>query len=291
MTKKRRKSYECLNCGFKLKDYMNYCPNCGQENNDVRVGVKVLINDFLKDYITFDSKIFRSLRPLLFSPGKLSLEFSEGRRNQYIPPIRLYLFISFIFFFLSSLDMLDNDKSLVSDEKDSIVRFDLNDDSTSIAKADTVKTPSTNEGFMGINQQKILHFMELPDKKKEELLSSGVSIMMFVFLPLYALLLYFVFYRSRKLYVEHLVFSFHLHSFYFLLFSLSILLGALLDQDIFIVVSLLLILVYTFIAIKKVYQKHNLWALFQTCIVFLFQTIFLMIGFFGVIMGILIKMD
>src|SRR5690606_9058630 len=98
-----RKKVVCPNCKVKLNENVNFCHNCGQENHDKRASVKMLVNDFSQDYFTFDSKLFRSLRPLLFNPGFLTLEFINGKRMNYIRPIRLYLFISFIYFLTSSL--------------------------------------------------------------------------------------------------------------------------------------------------------------------------------------------
>ena len=44
--------------------------------------------------------------------------------------------------------------------------------------------------------------------------------MMFILLPLFALILMVNFYRSKKFYVEHLIYSFHLHSFVFMFLAL-----------------------------------------------------------------------
>lgn len=65
---------------------------------------------FLNDYFTFDSKIFRSIRPLFAKPGFLTLEYLEGRRVSYIPPLRLFIFSSIIFFLL--LSVLDQGESM-----------------------------------------------------------------------------------------------------------------------------------------------------------------------------------
>ncbi|MCO4799896.1 MAG: DUF3667 domain-containing protein, partial [Colwelliaceae bacterium] len=40
----------------------------------------------------------RTLFPLIFKPGFLTNEYIAGRRVHYVPPLRLYLFISIIFF-------------------------------------------------------------------------------------------------------------------------------------------------------------------------------------------------
>ena len=69
------------------------------------VTFKQFILDFLGDYFTFDSLILRSVRPLLFKPGFLTQEFLAGRRVSYIPPLRMFIFISIVFFlFLGAVD-------------------------------------------------------------------------------------------------------------------------------------------------------------------------------------------
>ncbi len=87
----------CKNCEIKLEKDFKFCPNCGQEHKDKVVHFKQFILDFLGDYFTFDSLIIRSVKPLLFNPGFLTNEFLAGRRVRYIPPLRMFIFISIIF--------------------------------------------------------------------------------------------------------------------------------------------------------------------------------------------------
>lgn len=95
----------CKNCETKLVDDFRFCPACGQEHKDKVVTFKQFVLDFLGDYFTFDSLIIRSVQPLLFKPGFLTKEFLAGRRVRYIPPIRMFIFISILFFLvLGSVD-------------------------------------------------------------------------------------------------------------------------------------------------------------------------------------------
>jgi hypothetical protein len=74
-----------------------YCSACGQQ----AVGDNTFghfLHQFLGDYFTFDSKIIRSLRPLVLQPGELALEYMRGRRQRYIPPVRMFIFLSVLFF-------------------------------------------------------------------------------------------------------------------------------------------------------------------------------------------------
>jgi len=53
-----------------------------------------LIGDSFLDYFHFDSKFFRTILPLLFKPGWLTLEYMKGRRKSYVEPFKLFLVIS-----------------------------------------------------------------------------------------------------------------------------------------------------------------------------------------------------
>jgi hypothetical protein len=101
----QNKSDSCFNCGESLKNEENYCPNCGQKNMDLNISFNELLKDFASDYFTFDSKFLRTVFPLLFKPGKVPKDFIEGKRLKYIAPLRGFLFLSFISFFLWGLSV------------------------------------------------------------------------------------------------------------------------------------------------------------------------------------------
>jgi hypothetical protein len=44
----------------------------------------------------------RTMKPLLFHPGKLTRDYLDGRRFRYTPPLRLYIFSSIACFFLAA---------------------------------------------------------------------------------------------------------------------------------------------------------------------------------------------
>ena len=55
----------CSNCGKQTSG--NFCAHCGQSNRDYFVTFGQLFRDFLNDYLTFDTKFFRSIVPLLIA--------------------------------------------------------------------------------------------------------------------------------------------------------------------------------------------------------------------------------
>ncbi len=94
----------CPNCSENLTG--NFCANCGQKAKNLNVPFKELVSEVVGDIFTFDSRFFRTLMPLIAKPGFLTVEYNLGRRSRYVTPFRLYVFISFILFFmLSSIDV------------------------------------------------------------------------------------------------------------------------------------------------------------------------------------------
>ncbi len=91
---------KCANCMAPLVG--PYCAICGQEQDAHRRTVKGLTHDFVKDVVNFDSRLLRTARALFFEPGELACAYRQGRTRPYVPPVRLYLFVSLLFFLILS---------------------------------------------------------------------------------------------------------------------------------------------------------------------------------------------
>ncbi|WP_224996510.1 DUF3667 domain-containing protein [Cesiribacter sp. SM1] len=101
--KKLHKQPACLNCNRPLSSTDNFCSGCGQENTKHTISFGTFLHDFFSNYLSFDSRIGRSTVPFLLQPGLLTKKFNEGKRTSFVHPLRLYLIISFVFFFLLSM--------------------------------------------------------------------------------------------------------------------------------------------------------------------------------------------
>jgi hypothetical protein len=91
----------CLNCGEVLRG--QHCSHCGQRAKVRVLSLGSMLRDLFVDLTEFDSRIWRTLKPLAFSPGTLTVEFLRGRRTHYSPPFRMYLILSVVFFLLTSV--------------------------------------------------------------------------------------------------------------------------------------------------------------------------------------------
>ncbi|MGD0191368.1 MAG: DUF3667 domain-containing protein [Rhizomicrobium sp.] len=92
---------KCANCSGPVVG--PFCAVCGQSRNTHRRSVRILLSDFMREIVSFDSRILRTARALMAQPGELSVAFREGRTQRYVPPVRLYLFVTLIFFLTLSI--------------------------------------------------------------------------------------------------------------------------------------------------------------------------------------------
>jgi hypothetical protein len=93
-----RKDPTCLNCGSEVTE--RYCTHCGQENIEPHETFGHLVSHFFQDITHYDSKAWITIRDLLFRPGLLTKLYLSGKRQSFVNPIRMYVFVSFVFFLL-----------------------------------------------------------------------------------------------------------------------------------------------------------------------------------------------
>jgi len=236
MTRRLRRADHCLNCGTAVQS--NYCPECGQENSDYRVSLRPLLGELTEELFQLESRIWRSLAALLLRPGRLSVEYNQGRRVRYTSPLRLYLVASVAYFFIAGL--VPSKATTVHLEPIDAAKFsqELEHEQTGWKRRLLTKVIDLSKADLTVANQRIQRAMleSLPKT-------------MAVLVPLFALLMK-LFYR-RRFYVEHLVFALHAHAFGFLLLIPTAWAG---HQEIELAV-LLLVLVYAVLAARRAYGE------------------------------------
>ena len=85
----------CLNCGAELKG--TYCHLCGQEATDKSRTVIGFVKEYLNNAFLWDSKFFSTLWTLLRHPGKLTKDFLQGKIISQENPLKLNMFLLFVF--------------------------------------------------------------------------------------------------------------------------------------------------------------------------------------------------
>lgn len=188
----------CRNCGARLVG--PYCAECGQEARQRAVPFWQFGREALGEVFSFDTRFLRAFRPLLFRPGFLAKEYFAGRRKRYVPPLRLYLFVSFIYFLVFGLPGV---RPYVSEgpapEQEQTEQAPADASQGSAATSKEEETEDRDPIAYGTGRT----------------LAHNFSVFLFAFVPLIALGLTLLYVRSGWLYVHHLIFVLHLQAFFF----------------------------------------------------------------------------
>ena len=107
----------CKNCHASLDSL--YCSECGQKDAEL-LSLNDLFSDFFSNVFSFDSRFFLSIKYLISKPGFLTKEYWNGVRKKYLPPLRIYLIISLLFFGITPLLVTENATILSQDNGESI---------------------------------------------------------------------------------------------------------------------------------------------------------------------------
>src|SRR5688572_13683956 len=91
----------CRNCGAALAG--PYCGQCGQKDRPLNPSLFSLAGEAIAEALDVDGKLLRSIRILFTRPGFLTNALFAGRRASYVSPLRLYLVFSVILFAVSAV--------------------------------------------------------------------------------------------------------------------------------------------------------------------------------------------
>ena len=155
-------------------------------------------------FSNIDGRLIRSLRTLINQPGALTLAYVQGRRKPYLGPIQLFLVANVLFFAMQSMTQTDIagaplDSHLHRQDwsafAQALVAQRLEAGLTTLDKY----TPVFDQA-VGLNAKSLIVLMVLP----------------------LAMCLPVAFYRERRPFVAHAVFSLHFYAFLLLLFCFSL---------------------------------------------------------------------
>ena len=296
----------CANCHFAFAEGQpdEFCPRCGQSNRAPNLPLSHLLAEALEGLFHFDSNVWRTLRLLLFRPGELTRRFLVGNRVGYVPPVRLYLLISFVFFLMQSLTLGGHESPSRQPHPAPAARAASPPPASGQAAAplpasvrDTLpalgqpreQPDMLSWGGVSFSKAELAHLAREPDAaqldsvlrskhepltfwnrfavrrlarwygvSKEEITHQalrGGSILLFLLMPLAALLLKLAYWRRGRFYLNHLIFTVHVHCFFFLLLLLvQLLLWLRPDWD---GIGWLLLVLYGYfvLALRRVYGQ------------------------------------
>lgn len=201
----------CANCGRSFGG--RFCPDCGQDQEDIRRPFAEIARDFLGDFFAFDARIWHTIVPLFSRPGDLTVDYVAGRRARYVPPLRLYVFAAFLYFTIVAIGGGGPFQAFVRETEDGVT-FGIGgqgeqqaDEEAGRPAADDARTDKADGG--PAIEERAQRAAEDP-RAYARAVQGTLSYAHFLLLPVLALLLK-AFYRNRY-YAEHLVFGIHFHA-------------------------------------------------------------------------------
>ena len=147
----------CLNCKHVVD--RRFCGNCGQQNIETRQTFHHLFIHFFEDLTHYENSFWKTIRNLLLKPASLSKEYLAGKRMSYLAPVRLYIFISFITFFLIAIiPSRSSDEELNIGERREYSESDVTDTLNESKTFDTITASSkfAKEGELNVSKDTIL---------------------------------------------------------------------------------------------------------------------------------------
>jgi hypothetical protein len=200
-------SWTCPSCNATVST--PYCPACGEALPQSRdLTLRGLSGQLFNAFSSIDSKLVRSFRMLVNRPGALTVAYVQGQRLQYLGPIALFLIANVLFFAVQSL----TGAHVFSSTLDSHL---FQQDWSELAQ--TLVAHRLSALQMSLDRY-------APLFNQAAVLNAKAFIILMV-LP-FALLLPVTYWRERKPFVAHAVFSLHLYAFLLLLFCFSLAIAA-----------------------------------------------------------------
>jgi hypothetical protein len=226
-----RKDKTCLNCRHVVEN--RFCPNCGQENIDTRKTFYHLFVHFFEDLTHYENAFWKTIKNLIFKPSTLTKEYLSGKRLSYLAPVRLYIFISLITFFLISILSSKDPFHITLEKTEPTVALDkLKEGGITIfgyqstKELDSIQNSNSNteklSPFRYWILQKGLSIVERNSEEEiiekfQESFIHNLPKLLFLYMPIFAFQLWIFHGKKRWYYFDHGIFTLHYFSFLLLI--------------------------------------------------------------------------
>lgn len=268
-------SSHCQNCGAPLAG--RYCAACGQKDEHRILPLKHLLHEIFHDILHLDARFLKSVGMLL-RPGALTLEYLAGRRVRWFPPFRLYLLVSLVFFALVAVHLPGDQPLRLTIGGSSQATVIGLDGQPLRERGDSAARSRLARNAAAINRDPSAFVARLV---------AWLPRLVFLLLPLFALLLQLVYLRSGTLFAQHVVFSLHFHGFLFLAFTAVRLLGLVPFGWLPAVLVLACVPAHLVLALRRVYRQGWVATLLKAAVVGTLHFLAMVAGFIVTLLALL----
>jgi hypothetical protein len=271
-------STDCLNCGAPLTG--EFCASCGQKRLRTDLALGEFLRETTEELTHWEGKVPRTLKTLLTRPGELTREFLAGRRARWLPPLRVYIVCSLLFFVAKPMVEAMSGRSAREMAK------------ISITNEDGTVSPETRQQIeQGLparifGSERLLRAAQNPRMLNEQIDASFPKAM-FILLPLFALFTNIAWRKRARLYPAHLYAALHIHAAWFVAMFVSTILAAFAPDRIAMLVGLAMVAYmvwYATRAFRRIYEESWPRTLAKTAVVgvlYLMSLMLVSIGLLG----------
>lgn len=233
-------SIECANCQAELQG--PFCNQCGQRTGGLDVTLGQFAREAFDNLFSFDSRLWSTLRPLVTKPGFLTVEYWRGRRARYMPPLRMYLFVSFLtFLVMGALHTVRPEVGLPMVRASGDLNPNQSDDASSAqsGRSEPLVAGETDWEEQARGKSAPMRYLlldvlrpavEEPDQTRKAFVRR-LPWAVFCLVPVMALLLRLAYRRKHPYFVPHLIFSLHFHTLAFVLMTVGFLYQMIVGRD------------------------------------------------------------
>jgi hypothetical protein len=200
-----RPTRPCPDCG--VESAGEFCPECGEAMEFRLPHVGHYLQGILGELLAFDTKFMHTIPALLFRPGLLAQEFVAGRRKRYLSPLRLHILIGIALFLAMGFFANKRAKMQVQDEKEKVVLEQM------MSEVNKERRNAGEEPYA----RNLSEFNSTRETLMRLVTEVGPYVLLLTATPLFAVCLWFLYRKQKRLYVEHLIFALYFFSFSYLL--------------------------------------------------------------------------
>ena len=260
----------CANCGFAAA--RSYCPECGQATRSPRVPLRELAVELFSSLFSLDSRVFKSLPKLFFRPGHLTRDFLAGHRASQVPPLRMYLLVSLVFFLFFQHPAPNASRTEVWVDDVQVGETSSSGTFKSGIQILSFKSPWQRKHLRPLVADKIEQLRQMDPQvlldAVFERVEDAIPAALFLFLPLLAGAIKILFWRRGGLYFDHLIFALHFQTFLFLALT-SAYLFRMTPYFVYAMAAVLVVApVYLAMALRTVWRQKWRWIVPKTAVLF-----------------------
>jgi hypothetical protein len=207
-----------VTCGREVAG--QYCGNCGEQAPRAHdYSLARFLNEAIQKLSNLDGRVLRTFRSLLTRPGELATSYLAGSRRRFVGPVQTFLIANVIFFLLQLLSGFVPFTTPLNVQTSAFLWSGL----ARAMVSTRVSTPSPDQKLQPASGGAATvrpTYEDYARRFDETAHLQGKSLVM-IMVPMFAILVWALYGRARRFYVEHLVFAFYVFAFFLIFMGVT----------------------------------------------------------------------